>query len=250
MRVLITGAASRLGQAIASRLRERHQLRLLDSTPVEPGPNATFVQASLTDPQALWQALRNIDAVVHTGQPPAELPADELARDQLLLDLATRGTHVLFLAAVEAGVKRLVYTGTLEVLADYPDDVYLSEMWKPLPPPAMPVLSRYLGELTCREFARDYLVSITALRLGRLVLEEEVAGQPGDLMWLDLRDAAQAVECALQRDASQRVWWTQRWGLYHVAAPIANPKFLYSQATHLGYKPEHRFASHWGGEAP
>jgi hypothetical protein len=111
----------------------------------------------------------------------------------------------------------------------------------------MPVLSRYLGELTCREFTRDYLVGITALRLGRLVLEEEVAGQPGDLMWLDLRDAAQAVECALQRDTSQRVWWTQRWGLYHVAAPINNAKFLLSQAAQLGYKPEHAFAAHWAG---
>ncbi|MCC7264881.1 MAG: NAD(P)-dependent oxidoreductase [Candidatus Latescibacteria bacterium] len=247
MRVLITGAASRLGQAIAARLRDRHHLRLLDSTPLEPGPNATSMQASLLDPQAMWQAVRNIDAVIHTGEPPADLPGDELARDQLLLDLATRGTHVLFLAAAEAGIKRLVYTGTLEVFAEYPDEVYISEMWKPLPPPAMPVLSRYLGELTCREFTRDYMVGITALRLGRLVLEEEVAGQPGDLMWLDLRDAAQAVECALQRDTSQRVWWTQRWGLYHVVAPINNAKFLISQAAQLGYKPEHAFAAHWAG---
>lgn len=247
MRVLITGAASRLGQAIAARLRDRHQLRLLDSTPVEPGPNATSVQASLVDPQAMWQALRNIDAVIHTGEPPVDLPADELARDQVLLDLATRGTHVLFLAAAEAGIKRLVYTSTLEVFAAYSDDVYISEMWKPLPPPDMPVLSRYLGELTCREFTRDYMIGITALRLGRLVTEEEVAGQPGDLMWLDLRDAAQAVECALQRDTSQRVWWTQRWGLYHVAAPIPNAKFLCGQAAQLGYKPEHPFAAHWAG---
>ena len=101
--------------------------------------------------------------------------------------------------------------------------------------------------LTCREFTRDYMVGITALRLGRLVTEEEVAGQPADLMWLDLRDAAQAFECALQRDTSQRGWWPQRWGLYHVGAPIPNAKFLYSQATQLGYKPEHPFAAHWGG---
>ncbi|MBI2504797.1 MAG: NAD(P)-dependent oxidoreductase [Candidatus Latescibacteria bacterium] len=247
MRVLITGAASRLGQAIAARLRERHQLRLLDTTPLDPGPNAAFVQASLLDSQAMWQALRNVDAVIHTGEPPAHLPTDPLARDQVLLELGTRGTHVLFLAAVEAGIKRLVYGSTLEIFSSYPDEVYISEMWKPLPSPEMPVLSRYLGELTCREFTRDYLVGITALRLGKLVLEEEVAGQAPDLMWLDLRDAAQAFECALQRDTSQRVWWTQRWGLYHICAPIPNAKFLHGQATHLGYKPEHAFAAHWGG---
>lgn len=247
MRVLITGAASRLGQAVADRLRGRHQLRLLDTTPFEPGANATAVQASLLDPQAMWQALRHIDAVIHTGEPPADLPADPLTRDQLLLDLATRGTHVLFLAAVEAGIKRLVCGSTLEIFSAYPDEVYISELWKPLPPPEMPVLSRYLGELTCREFARDYMVGITALRLGRLVLEEEVADQPANLLWLDLRDAAQAFECALQRDTSQRVWWTQRWGLFHVGAPMPNAKFLYGSATQLGYQPEHTFAAHWGG---
>lgn len=247
MRVLITGAASRLGQAVAARLRDRHQLRLVDATPVEPGPNSSFFQASLTDPEAMWQAVRHIDAVLHLGEPPAELPAGELARDQFLLDLATRGTHVLFLAAVQAGVKRLVYGSTLEIFAAYPDDVYLSEMWKPLPSPEMRTLSRYLGELACREFARDYMVSITALRLGKLVLEEEVADQPPDLMWLDLRDAAQAFECALQRDASQQVWWTARWGLYHVCAAIPNPKFLTAHAGHLGYRPERNFARHWAG---
>lgn len=250
MRILITGAASPLGQAIAARLRDRHQLRLVDTTPLEPGPNSTFFQASLLDPEAMWKAVRNIDAVLHTGEPPAQLPAGELERDQLLLDLATRGTHVLCLAAVQAGIKRLVYGSTLEIFIAYPDEVYISEMWKPLPSPEMRILSRYLGELTCREFARDYLVSATALRLGKLVLEEEVAGQPPDLMWLDLRDAAQAFECALQRDASQQVWWTSRWGLYHICAAIPNPKYLVSQAAHLGYQPEHNFAHHWGGSHP
>ena len=250
MRVLITGAASRLGQAIAARLREHHQLKLLDTIPLDPGPNATAVQASLLDPQAMWQAMRSLDAVIHTGEPPADLPADLLARDQVLLDCATRGTHVLCQAAVEAGIKRLIYGGTLEVFRSYPDEVYISEMWKPLPPPDMPVLSRYLGELTCREFAREFMVGITGLRLGKLVAEEEVAGQTPDLMWLDLRDAAQAFECALQRDSSQRVWWTQRWGLFHIGAPIPNAKFLYGPAAQLGYQPEHPFAAHWkGGQA-
>ena len=249
MRVLITGAASRLGQAIAARLRERHQLRLLDTLAIDPGANATAVQASLLDPQAMWQAMRNIDAVIHTGEAPADLPADPLTADQVMLDCATRGSHVLCQAAVEAGIKRLIYGGTLEVFGSYPDDRYISEMWKPLPPPEMRVLSRYLGELTCREFARDFLVSVTCLRLGKLVLEEEVTSHPPDLMWLDLRDAAQAFECALQRDASQRVWWTQRWDLCHVGAPIPNAKFLFSHATQLGYKPEHAFAGHWGGGA-
>ena len=75
------------------------------------------------------------------------------------MDLATRGTHLLFKAAVEAGVKRFIYGSTLEIFGNYPDDIYISEFYKPLPKPEIHQLTRYLGELTCREFARTYLIT-------------------------------------------------------------------------------------------
>ena len=53
--------------------------------------------------------------------------------EQALLERATRGTHVLLSAAVEAGVGRVVYGSTLAVFAAYPDDVYISERWEPQP---------------------------------------------------------------------------------------------------------------------
>src|SRR5437588_4791093 len=106
-------------------------------------------------------------------------------------------------------------------------------------------MTKYLGELTCREFARDHMVTVTCLRLGELVLEEEVAGQPPNLMWLDLRDAAQAFQAALRRDQSSAVAWTRRWTVYHIAAPILNAKYLIEQATRMGYQPQHSFAAHW-----
>ena len=83
----------------------------------------------------------------------------------------------------------------------------------------MAVLARYLGEMTCREFAREYPITVTALRLGKLVREEEVAGRERDLMWVDIRDAAQAFCAALARDASASLNWVPRWAVYHIAAP-------------------------------
>jgi nucleoside-diphosphate-sugar epimerase len=104
-------------------------------------------------------------------------------------------------------------------------------------------MARYLGELTCREFARTYMITVTSLRLGRLVLEEDVADRDLDLMWLDLRDAARAFAGALKRDQSSSVQWTQRWAVYHICAPIKNPKFLISGASQIGYQPQHNFQS-------
>ena len=59
-------------------------------------------------------------------------------------------------------------------------------------------MTRYLGELICREFARCHMITVTSLRLGKLVLEEETGGHPADPMWLDFRDAAQCVPVCLE----------------------------------------------------
>ena len=242
MNILITGAASRLGQQIIAELVSDHQLRLLDSTmPDIKYENLEFIQGSLVEPNIAHEAVRNIDVLIHTGEPPQSLPQDLLKREQMLMDLATRGTHLLFKAAVETGVKRFIYGSTLEIFSSYSDDIYISEFYKPLLKPETHQLTRYLGELTCREFARSYLVTVTSLRLGKLVLEEEVVDQAPDLMWLDFRDAARAFQGALQRDQSSSVQWTQRWAVYHICAPFDNPKFLISQAGQIGYHPQHNF---------
>ena len=49
MKILITGASSRLGRALASELGQDHHLRLMDSTAVElPGSGEFFKGAALT----------------------------------------------------------------------------------------------------------------------------------------------------------------------------------------------------------
>ncbi len=249
MNVLVTGAASRLGKAVTAELASTHRLRLMDAdmsglTRVGGG-DVELIEGILLDPDIAWKAVRGVDALIHTGEPPGELPKDDLERDQHLLDLATRGTHVLLKAAVGAGVKRIVYASTLQVYNAYPDDVYISEYWEPRPAPDMVEMTPYLAEKVCTEFARAHPVTVTVLRMGKLVLEEEVDGQEPDLMWLDIRDAARALGWALGHDASADVWWTRRFALYHICAAIPNAKFLTGQAASKGFEPERNFEACW-----
>ena len=243
MNILITGASSQLAQAIATELKDDHSVRLMDSVPVDVAEGCDFTQGNILDPEDSWEVLRGIDTLIHTGEPPTDLPSDELEREQMLLDLATRGTHVLFSAAVEAGIKKFICASTLSIFNTYPDDVYITELWKPLPSPEIVEMTKYLGELTAREFAREHLVTVTGLRLGELVLEEAVQRETPSLAWLDIRDAAGAFRCALNRDSSSSAWWTQRWAVYHICADIPNPKFLIDQARGIGYQPAHDFQS-------
>ena len=247
MKVLITGSASRLGQAVAAELASEHALRLMDEDPVPSVGEAEVVQGSFLEPEVAWRAVRGVDAVVHTGEPPASLAAGSSC-EQALLEWATRGTHVLLSAAVEAGVGRVVYGSTLAVFAAYPDDVYISERWEPQPRAAMGPLSRYLGELTCREMTRAHHIGITALRLGEVVVEEDVRDAEPNLMWLDLRDAAQAFGCALHRDTGRAADWPGRWAVYHIGADIPNAKYLIDHARSMGYEPRYNFAAQWSVE--
>ena len=251
MHVLITGGHSRLARAIVGVLALEHTLYMW-GRPQDVGLETTWVQGDMRDPKVSEQAVQGMDAIIHTGEPPPDLPDDPLIQEQELLDLATRGTHVLFKAGVEAGVKRFVYGSTLEIFESYPDDVYISEMWRPKPTPEPFALTRYLGELTAREFAREFAVSVTALRLGKLVSEADVADREPDLMWLDFRDAARAFEVALQRDDSQDVNFRKRWALHHICAPIPNGKYLVASGgwnALSGFEPEHNFEAHWQGRA-
>ena len=98
MNILITGASSRLAQAIAAELNADHELRLMDSVPVDVGGKSEFIQGSLLDTADLQRAVQGMDALIHTSEPPTHLPTDGLEREQMLLDLATRGTHNHFSA--------------------------------------------------------------------------------------------------------------------------------------------------------
>ena len=241
MNILITGGSSQLAHAIADEFSDAHNLRLLDSVPIVRDGEFQMMHGNILDAEDARQAVHGIDVLIHTGEPPADLADDGLEREQMMLDFATRGTHTLFSAAIEAGVKRFIYAGSLSIFEAYPDDVYISELWKPCPSPEMTQMTKYLGELTCREFARDHMVTVTALRLGELVLKEEVEGKHPNPLWLDLRDAAQAFSCALNLDRSHHVWWTRRWEIYHICADMAHPKFLVDKARQIGYQPTHDF---------
>ena len=239
MKVLLTGAASELGRAVVTAIGEAVAWRRLDDCAAVEGPGE-WVAASLVDAAAMGRAVQGIDVVIHTGEPPPVMPQGP--EDEVLLDLATRGTHVLCKAAVDAGVKRLVYASTLEIFADYPDTVYITEMYRPQPTPEPVAMAKYLGEMVAREFARDFPVTVTALRLGKLVKQEEVVGRDRDLMWVDIRDAAQAFGGAIERDESASLNWVSRFAVFNICAPIANPKFLIGRAGAIGYAPERDFA--------
>ena len=106
-RILVTGSAGHLGEALVRTLRERgDDVVGLD---VLPSPH-TDVRASVTDRAAVRSAMAEMDAVVHTAT--LHKPHVGSHSRQKFVDTNVTGTLVLLEEAVEAGVGAFVQTST------------------------------------------------------------------------------------------------------------------------------------------
>ena len=225
MHVLITNAATSLGQALAAGLGDAHQLRLTDPE-LEAGIQSDLGHGPETD-----ALVTDINAIVHLAYAPR-------AGDGEItwLDHNTRRTYNLLWAAAAAEVQHVILLSTLDLFAPYEEDLTVDETWKPLPSCTPAVLGAHLAEFTAREFAHSHELHITIARLGHLVRAEEVAGQPYNPMWLDERDAAQAVAQLVQKGPSGQ------YSAIHIQSTGVRARFSTERAkSHLTFAPQYNF---------
>jgi hypothetical protein len=209
--VLVTSADSPLAQAIATGLSDQYR--------------TVLTKSDFSDPAATTALVHGVDAIVHVAEPPADAPA------AAHLDYRTRGTYGLLQAAFREGVRQAVYLSSLEVMFGYDEQFQVTEDWCPKPAAEPGPMSHYLGEFTCREFAREGKIGFCVLRLGRL-------GLAGDPLRLDQADAVGAVECALTVMGSERAR-LGLWSVFHIVSDVRNSRFPAAKASQmLGYRPQ------------
>ncbi len=210
MNILVTSAAAPFAQMLAEGLRTDHTVRLTERTGVKG--IADLAISPLGPDLSTNLLVRCMDAVVHVATP---LTTDNELQQ---IDYLTRCTYNLCMAAAAEGVKRVVYLNTLAVMTGYDPNYLVGEFWRPRPTTQAGTLAKHLGEATCREFAREFKLEVVSLRLGEIVKSETVSTQP-DPMWLDERDAVQAVTLALTTPLPRR------WSVYHIQHKADNSRF-------------------------
>ena len=221
-RVLVTSAHSALARAIADALAVDYEVRL--TAPSEIGTRHPFSKSGLGHDESTNKLVRGMDVVVHVAQPAA----DASGEDQI--DYRTRGTYNLLRASADEGVRHVLYLSSLQMMTGYEENFEVTEDWRPLPSDDAQVLSHYLGEFTCREFARDGRLGVIVLRLGKIVQASEVAGKPFDSMWVDQRDVVQAVCKALGARLSGKGPLARTWSLFHIQSSSPLARFTSGQA--------------------
>ena len=211
-KVLLTGAAGRIGSVLREGLRgDLDELRLSDRehlVPV-PGTSETFVQADLQDPAAMVAAMKGVDAVIHLGGNPSEASFTDLLGPNIL------GTFNVFEAARETGAKRIVYASSNHATGFYgPGDKLTGS--EPTRPDSLYGVTKVFGEAIGSLYADKFGLQVVAVRIGSF---EERPSHPRHLhTWLSHRDAVQLFRCCLNADsihflaiygvsANRRTWW-------------------------------------------
>jgi len=116
MRVLITGAAGRVGSTVARGLKDRHEVRGHDRVPM-PDLVDTVV-SDLADFDAMLEATHGMDAVAHIGGLPGGSEWETMLQGNFI------GTYNVFEAARQNGVKRVAYASRAGVLTLHPRTIH------------------------------------------------------------------------------------------------------------------------------
>lgn len=164
MRLLITGAAGVLGRGVTA-LAEKdgsYEIRLTDMLPVES--KHEIVQADLSDLDQARGVCKGMDAVVHCA---AIHPWKKYTADQYL-DWNIKGTHHLLQGAVDAGVKKVVYTSSIAAMGYdpiLPHEPPITEAHCPnTPVENLYGVTKHVGEQFCEMFRRSHKLNYTAVR--------------------------------------------------------------------------------------
>lgn len=165
MKYIVTGGAGFIGSNIVDALlAEGHEVIALDNLSGGKRENvnqgATFIEADIRDLENLKKIFSGADGVFHT----AALPRVQFSIENPVLthDVNITGTMNVFIAAKEAGVKRVVYSASSSAYGDQ-DTMPLIETMEPRPKSPYG-LQKYVGEVYAKVWHEVYGVETVSLR--------------------------------------------------------------------------------------
>ena len=233
MKVLITGACGFIGRQLIGELQAcGHQLRLLDMTRPEEAtvfrggderahiPLVTdwpFVQAHITDEEAMLAACCGMDAVINLAGEPRGLPEIGVAT----FSSNAMGTFVAIDTAHRAGVRRFMCASSINAYGTFywrlsgeaPPyaSLPLDETFKPVPEDPYS-LSKLVNEETCAAYHRAYKMTTVAFRFAGVWnaeryrqiradgLQPTTAWSDDLYQWVHVEDIARGIRQALEKE--------------------------------------------------
>lgn len=191
-RVLITGAAGRIGSTLRTGLIGRHDaFRLHDRRPISGlGLSEEAVIGDLSDRKLLTNAFEGVDALIHLAGAPEARDFDEV------FNANVRGLYDVFEAARKAGVRRIACASTNHTYGMYPVEHPMTEEDQPRPDSFYGV-SKVFAEVLLRYYFDRHGIESVSVRIGSF--EQRPRQQRHLSTWLSPRDTVELFDRALRQ---------------------------------------------------
>ena len=238
-RILITGAAGKVGSALRRYLRDRYDFRLLfhrNVPEVEKGDEV--VVADLANFECMVEAGDGVDAIVHLGIAVAGRGAPRTLYNQMIFDTNLKGTYNIFESARINKVPKVVFASTNHVTGFYEKESVISSPDLLVRPDSMYGVSKACGEAMGRYYFDQYGIACYCIRIANFPNTDEVNSEyePGMNRWLSSRDMAELTACCLQDPVAQ-------FAIIYGASLGGESKWDLSSGTRLvGWEPRDRGA--------
>jgi len=223
-RILLTGAAGGLGRELRTRLKAYcDTLRLSDIAALGSAAAGEELRpAELQDRDAVHALLQGVDAVVHLGGVSVEGPFEPILQANIV------GTHNLYEASRQHGVKRIVFASSNHVTGFYRQDEVIDAR-APLRPDGHYALSKAFGENLAQFYFDRYGLETVSLRIGSSFAEPKDRRMLAT--WMSYDDLERLVVSSLSAPVvghtviygmsdNTTTWWDNTW------------------AQHIGYRPQ------------
>ena len=234
--ILITGARGRIGSALVKHmdtLETAYDLRLTDLD-IE---DERGTRVDVTDLASCRMACEAVDTVIHL----AAVASPEASFDEILPTNIV-GTYNIFRAASEAGVRRIVYASSAQVVAGYPLDVQVrTDM--PVCPRNLYGVSKAYGEALAAYYAYQRQVEVVAVRIGAFEYKGDWAQMSArDLSaWAEPEDLCSLLVRCIEAEMAE--------GPFLIAHGISDNRFkrldLSDTRSLLGYHPQADAFEEW-----
>jgi uronate dehydrogenase len=221
-RLLLTGAAGGLGQALRPRLKANCKiLRSADRVAFGlAGEQEELFIADLADASAVMGMMQGVDAVVHLGGVSTEAAFEPILQGNIL------GVYNLYEAARKQGVKRIVFASSNHVTGFYKQSETITASHPPRPDSLYGV-SKAFGEDLSRFYFDRYGIETACVRIGSSFPEPKDRRMLAT--WLSFDDLHRLITACLTTPVlghsiifgmsnNAVTWWDN------------------SQANHIGYK--------------
>ena len=235
-RVLITGAAGRIGRALRDGLQGRYDLRLLYNRTVLPAEGDDEVcVADITDLAKMEEVVDGCDAVIHmAGNPSMRATFEEVNHQNSV------GTYHIYEACVRRGCGRVIFASTNHVTGMYEKDGIYTTPEMTVRPDSFYGASKAHGEFLGRYYVDNHGLSVICLRIGSFQPVKSVIERGSDRIlstWLSPRDCVQMCWRGIESEV--------RFGIYY---GISGNKRAYwdiqNAIAELGYAPEDNAEEH------